>query len=193
MLLIRVNDDGMAGRAVGPGAAVIERLHPRKGVADCIAIMPVLIVGMTGKVGLDTLQARLDGANLIQSPGENSHDRSRRGRPLPFKIESMGPDTSLPFGKANVRYQNCDYSAPRPATLAEIERDRLSDERNRRRIAEIIGEPYQDAAGNIYHSLSVQPVIVLAADMPVICGIHRRALERQSPCPLHRGDVRDRP
>ncbi len=44
---------------------------------------------------------------------------------------------------------------------------------------EIIGEPYQDAAGNIYHSLSVQPVIVLAADMPVICGIHRRALERQ--------------
>jgi hypothetical protein len=43
---------------------------------------------------------------------------------------------------------------------------------------EIIGEPYRDAAGNVYHSLSVQPVIVLAADRTTIQTIHRRALER---------------
>lgn len=42
----------------------------------------------------------------------------------------------------------------------------------------IIGEPYRDAADNVYLSLSVQPVIVLAADRPSIATIHRRALER---------------
>lgn len=42
----------------------------------------------------------------------------------------------------------------------------------------IIGEPYRDAAGNAYHSLSIQPVIVLAADHTAIANIHRRALER---------------
>lgn len=43
---------------------------------------------------------------------------------------------------------------------------------------EIIGEPYMDAGGNRYSSLSVQPVIVLAADQPTLSTIHRRALER---------------
>lgn len=43
----------------------------------------------------------------------------------------------------------------------------------------IIGEPYRDAANNIYLSLSVQPVIVLAADPSTIAAIHRRALERE--------------
>ena len=43
---------------------------------------------------------------------------------------------------------------------------------------EIIGEPYRDAAGNLYSSLSRQPVIVLTADQPTIGAIHRRALER---------------
>ena len=49
----------------------------------------------------------------------------------------------------------------------------------------IIGEPYQDAAGNSYHSLSVQPVIVLAADQPTLGAIHRRALERRVPHALY--------
>ncbi|MDW6022296.1 DUF2000 family protein [Mesorhizobium sp. BAC0120] len=49
----------------------------------------------------------------------------------------------------------------------------------------IIGEPYQDAAGNIYHSLSVQPVIVLAADQATIASIHRRILERGVRCALY--------
>jgi hypothetical protein len=42
---------------------------------------------------------------------------------------------------------------------------------------EIVGEPYRDAAENVYLGLSVQPVIVLAADRPTIAAIHRRALE----------------
>lgn len=49
----------------------------------------------------------------------------------------------------------------------------------------IIGEPYQDAAGHRYHSLSVQPVIVLAADQPTLGAIHRRALERRVPLALY--------
>ena len=43
---------------------------------------------------------------------------------------------------------------------------------------EIIGAPYVDAAGNRYCSLTVQPVIVLAADRATLGAIHRRALER---------------
>lgn len=43
---------------------------------------------------------------------------------------------------------------------------------------EIIGEPYRDAAGNIYCSMSIQPVIVLAADRATIATIHRRTLDR---------------
>jgi hypothetical protein len=44
---------------------------------------------------------------------------------------------------------------------------------------EIIGEQYRDSAGNAYHSLSIQPVIVLSAERAVIADIHKRALERQ--------------
>lgn len=43
---------------------------------------------------------------------------------------------------------------------------------------EIIGAPYRDAAGHVHASLSVQPVIVLAADTATMATIHRRSLER---------------
>ncbi|PSH69471.1 hypothetical protein CU102_08845 [Phyllobacterium brassicacearum] len=43
---------------------------------------------------------------------------------------------------------------------------------------EVIGEPYRDRAGNVYNPLSIQPVIVLAANQPTISTIHRRSLER---------------
>ncbi len=43
----------------------------------------------------------------------------------------------------------------------------------------IIGEAYRDRAGNVYNPLSVQPVIVLAADQATISAIHRRSLERE--------------
>ena len=44
--------------------------------------------------------------------------------------------------------------------------------------SEIIGEPYQDADGNIYNRLSVQPVIVLGADADSMAKIYRRAMDR---------------
>ena len=43
----------------------------------------------------------------------------------------------------------------------------------------IIGEPYRDSADNQHLSLSIQPVIVLAADSPTLVEIRRRALERK--------------
>ncbi len=42
----------------------------------------------------------------------------------------------------------------------------------------LIGELYRDRAGNAYHALSIQPVIVLAADGEIISSVHQRALER---------------
>lgn len=42
----------------------------------------------------------------------------------------------------------------------------------------IIGQPYVDRQGNIYNALSIQPMIVLAADQDTIRTIHRRALDR---------------
>jgi hypothetical protein len=43
----------------------------------------------------------------------------------------------------------------------------------------IIGEAYRDIAGNQHLSLSIQPVIVLAADAATMVQIRRRALERK--------------
>jgi hypothetical protein len=42
----------------------------------------------------------------------------------------------------------------------------------------LLGEPYEDASGNRYHPLVVQPMIVLAADADGIGRIYRRAMER---------------
>lgn len=43
---------------------------------------------------------------------------------------------------------------------------------------DLIGEPYVDRDGNRYHAMSIQPMIVLAADTELMRTIHRRALER---------------
>ncbi|MDE1147698.1 MAG: DUF2000 family protein [Azospirillaceae bacterium] len=43
---------------------------------------------------------------------------------------------------------------------------------------EIVGEAYRDRSGTVYNPLSVQPVIVLAADAATLAAIHRRTLER---------------
>jgi len=43
---------------------------------------------------------------------------------------------------------------------------------------DIIGEPYIDFAGNRFNPLTIQPMIVLAADRETLRVIHRRALER---------------
>lgn len=56
----------------------------------------------------------------------------------------------------------------------------------------IIGERYKDAAGNLYSSLCIQPVIVLAADQQTLSIIHRPSLgSTGAPWFLHRGDVLD--
>ena len=44
----------------------------------------------------------------------------------------------------------------------------------------ILGERYEDAAGNFYNPLVVQPMIVLSADGAAIQAIYRRALERKA-------------
>ncbi|WP_454745403.1 DUF2000 family protein [Ciceribacter selenitireducens] len=42
----------------------------------------------------------------------------------------------------------------------------------------VIGEPYRDAAGNVYNPLSVQPIVVLSADQQTLRAIHVRSLDR---------------
>ncbi|MBP1850710.1 DUF2000 family protein [Rhizobium halophytocola] len=49
----------------------------------------------------------------------------------------------------------------------------------------IIGEPYRDAAGNVYNALCIQPIVVLATDQETLRKIHGRALERQVPASLY--------
>jgi hypothetical protein len=43
----------------------------------------------------------------------------------------------------------------------------------------LIGEPYEDAAGNIYNPMMIQPAIVLSADRETLTAIYRRAMERR--------------
>ena len=42
----------------------------------------------------------------------------------------------------------------------------------------LLGEPYEDAAGNTYNPLVIQPMIVLSANPEAIKTIYRRAMER---------------
>lgn len=42
---------------------------------------------------------------------------------------------------------------------------------------DIVGEAYVDHDGNRFNPLSIQPIIVLAADAATMSAIHRRALE----------------
>lgn len=43
---------------------------------------------------------------------------------------------------------------------------------------QIIGEPYEDAVGNIYNPLCIQPMIILGADASTLSKINSRALSR---------------
>lgn len=43
----------------------------------------------------------------------------------------------------------------------------------------LLGEAYEDAAGNTYNPLAVQPMIVLSADAEGLRTIYRRAMERR--------------
>jgi hypothetical protein len=53
----------------------------------------------------------------------------------------------------------------------------------------IIGEPYEDAAGNSYSALVIQPIIVLSADGDTIKAIYRRAMERRVRLALYIEDM----
>jgi hypothetical protein len=55
--------------------------------------------------------------------------------------------------------------------------------------AGLLGEPYEDAAGNTYNPLMIQPIIVLIADADAIKTIYRRAMERGAPLSLYIEDM----
>jgi hypothetical protein len=43
----------------------------------------------------------------------------------------------------------------------------------------LLGEPYEDAAGNAYNPLMIQPMIILSADRETLKAIYHRAMERR--------------
>jgi hypothetical protein len=51
--------------------------------------------------------------------------------------------------------------------------------------AALIGEAYEDAEGNFYNPLVIQPVIVLSADGDILRTIYRRAMERRARLSLY--------
>ena len=54
---------------------------------------------------------------------------------------------------------------------------------------ELLGERYEDAAGNLYTPLAIQPMIVLSADAKTINSVYRRALERGARLSLYIEDM----
>ena len=42
----------------------------------------------------------------------------------------------------------------------------------------ITGEPYRDGAGHVYNPMTIQPIVVLAANQVTLRTIHKRALDR---------------
>jgi hypothetical protein len=55
--------------------------------------------------------------------------------------------------------------------------------------SKLIGEPYEDAAGNAYNPLMIQPTIVLSADRETLKAIYERAMERRVPLSLYIEDM----
>ncbi len=55
--------------------------------------------------------------------------------------------------------------------------------------SELIGVPYEDAVGNIYNPLLIQPIIVLSADAASLQAIYRRAMERNVRLSLYIEDM----
>ena len=53
----------------------------------------------------------------------------------------------------------------------------------------MLGERYEDAAGNLYNSLAIQPMIVLSADRDRIKTIYHRAMERGARLSLYIEDM----
>jgi hypothetical protein len=53
----------------------------------------------------------------------------------------------------------------------------------------LIGEPYEDAAGNIYTPLMIQPAIILSADRETLKAIYHRAMERRARLSLYIEDM----
>ena len=53
----------------------------------------------------------------------------------------------------------------------------------------LVGEPYEDAAGNIYNPLMIQPMIILGADKDTLKAIYGRAMERRVRLSLYIEDM----
>jgi hypothetical protein len=53
----------------------------------------------------------------------------------------------------------------------------------------LLGERYEDAAGNTYNPLVVQPMIVLSANADILKTIYRRAMERGARLSLYIEDM----
>lgn len=53
----------------------------------------------------------------------------------------------------------------------------------------LLGAAYEDAAGNTYHPLAIQPMIVLGADADTVRAIYRRAMERKVRLSLYIEDM----
>jgi hypothetical protein len=53
----------------------------------------------------------------------------------------------------------------------------------------LVGEPYEDAAGNAYNPLMIQPMIILSADREALKTIYGRAMERRVRLSLYIEDM----
>src|SRR5690242_3812999 len=53
----------------------------------------------------------------------------------------------------------------------------------------LLGDPYEDAAGNKYSPLAIQPMIILSVDTTGMQAIYRRALERRVQFSLYIEDM----
>jgi hypothetical protein len=55
--------------------------------------------------------------------------------------------------------------------------------------ADVMGKPYEDGSGNTYLELFRQPVVVYAADGPMLSQAHQRALTRGLPMAIYTMDM----
>lgn len=179
MQLVGMQHDDIAGKARAQGAAIVEGLHARKRHADAVGIVPVR-----------RKPSPVKAASMCSSPDSPPSSRSRswaigahdRSRPFSesFAIAAVGAGSPLkPRRELSLMFDTKIVVVLRE-DLASWQKLNVTAFLTSGIVAQapaVIGEPYRDAAGNVYNPLSVQPIVVLSADQQTLRTIHGRSLD----------------
>lgn len=167
MPLVGVEDDGMAPRAVRPGAAVVEGLDAREGAADGVGVVAVRVVGVPRKERLDPLDAGM------WRRGPDPIAGRRRARSFKTGIQGRVHTLLMRFDTKIAIIVREDLAAWQKLNVASFLSGGLVGAS-----PHLAGKRYVDATGRVYGPLVRQPILVFAGSAAELGRALRRAIDR---------------